>query len=192
MAIHDETKRITETTLTKLSPKPEIRFIRDTEQRGFQIKVTPLGHASYFVEARIGGAGKVKRFKIGNVGDMTLQQARDKARSALGQIREGVDPKIEKNRALFEGITLNELMERYFKSKRLKPRTISDYRYFMGKQFNRWRNRRVADITRHEVLDWYQRGSTTPTHTHGAYRALRALMNFAVGMEIIGVNPAHL
>lgn len=187
--MNNETKRITETTLVKLSPKPQERFIRDTEQRGFQIKITPTGHAAYFVEARIGGTGKVKKFKIGNVGDMSLTQARERARASLSQIREGIDPKIEKNRALFEGITLNELMERYFSSKRLKPRTIEDYRYFMGKQFLRWQNRRVADITRHEVLDWYQKGNATPTHTHGAYRSLRALMNFAVGMEVIDVNP---
>ena len=187
--MYNETKRITETTITKLAPKAQERFIRDTEQRGFQIKITPSGHAAYFVEARIGGTGSVKKFKIGNVGDMSLPQAREKARTTLGQIREGIDPKIEKNRALFEGITLHELMERYFNSKRLKPRTIEDYRYFMGKQFARWQNRRVVDITKHEVLDWYQRGNKTPTHTQGAYRALRALMNFAVGMEIIDANP---
>lgn len=187
--MYNETKRITETTLTRLVPRAQERFIRDTEQRGFQIKIAPSGHAAYFVEARIGGTGRVKKFKIGNVGDMSLTQARERARATLGQIREGIDPKIEKNRALFEGITLIELMERYLTSKRLKPRTVADYRYFMGKQFLRWQNRRVADITRHEVLDWYQRGNATPTHTQGAYRCLRALMNFALGMEVIDTNP---
>lgn len=186
-----ERKRITETTLTRLPPKRVAWVIRDTEQRGFQIKILPSGQASYFVEARLGGTGKVKKFKIGNASDMPLKQAREKARAALAQIREGTDPKIEKTKALFEGMTLSELMETYFKSKQLKPRTLKDYRYYVDKQFPHWKNRRIADITKHEVLDWYQRGNKTPTHTHSAFRALRAMMNFAVGMEIIEANPCE-
>lgn len=193
MKTENEQKRITETTLKTLKPKNIPWFVKDTLQKGFQIKILPSGQLTYLVEARLGGKGKVKKFKIGNVADMSLSEARDKAKDSLNLIRSGTDPQIIKKQQLFEGMTLEGLLKAYLSRPKhnLKPRTIKDYQNFFEKQFKPWQKRRVADITKYEILDWYTKGHTTPVHTHNAFRALNALMNYAIGLEVIDTNPCE-
>ena len=193
MATGNAQKRITETTLKTLKAKREPWVIRDTEQRGFQVKVLPSGLATFQVEARMGGKGKVKKFKIGNVSDMPLKQAREKAKEQLNLIRSGTDPQTVKKQQMYEGMTLGELLEAYLgrPNHNLKERTVKDYRAFFKKQFKQWHKKRVVDITKYEILDWYTKGKQTPTFTHNAFRALNALMNYAIGLEVIEVNPCE-
>ena len=184
--------RINNATLKTLKAKDRDWYIRDSMQTGFQIKTPPSGNSIYQVEARLGGTGRVKKFKIGNVLDTPLTEAREKARTALAKIRSGTDPLQEKRSQTHEGKTLKELIETYIRTKDLKPRTIKDYRYAADKRLQNWIDKRVTDITKHEVFDWYTQGNKTPTQTDQAFRFMNALMNFAIGLEIITENPCHL
>jgi integrase len=161
-------------------------------QRGFQIKVPPSGKAVYQVEARLGGTGKIKKFKIGNVQDIPLPEARDRAKEALDKIRSGIDPLLEKRALLHEGKTLRQLIDIYYESRNLKASTRNDYEYLATTLLKHWLDKRVTDITRHEIRDWYARGRKTPTHTEGGYRLLNSLMVFAMGLEIITQNPCQI
>lgn len=194
MATPNQTRnsRITTTSLRSLAPADKDWFIRDTAQRGFQIKVPPTGKAIYQVEARLGGTGRVKKFKLANVQDITLDEARERAKQALDKIRSGIDPLQEKRAQTHEGKTLQQLIDLYITSKNLKPRTKKDYKQIAERRFGHWPNMRVRDITKHEIRDWYAKGRTTPTQTEQAYRFLNALMVFALGLEIITNNPCEL
>lgn len=183
---------ITNATIRSLRAGDSDWFVRDATIRGFQVKVPPTGKSIFQVEARLGGKGKVKKFKIGNVQDTTLAEARASAVTALGKIRSGVDPLQEKRALLHEGKTLKLLIEDYYHSRNLKPRTLKDYGIIAEKRFSPWLDRRVVDITKHEIRDWYIRGRQTPTQTEQAYRFLNALMTYAKGLEIITQNPCHL
>lgn len=193
MAKQNESKRITETTLKSLTPSAKEWYVRDTQLRGFHIRVHPSGSVIYQVEARLGGKGRPKKFKIGNVHEIPLDEARQKATQALKLIREGTDPSKEKQARLFEGITLEQLLKKYLENrKNLKQRTRHAYTYQITKCCKQWLNTRVKDIHKHEVLEWYHEGKNTPTHTHGAYRVLHTLMEYAEGLEIINENPCKL
>ncbi len=184
--------RITATTLRNLRPVDKDWFIRDSSQSGFQIKIPPSGKAVYQVEARLGGTGKVKKFKIGNVQDVSLGDARARATDALDKIRSGIDPLSVKRAQLHEGKTLRQLIELYFESRHLKERTKRDYKIIADRRFARWINTRVTNITKHEVRDWYAQGRNVPTQTEQAYKFLNSLMVFAMGLEIISQNPCSL
>ncbi len=183
---------ITNATIRSLKAGDSDWFIRDSSIAGFQIKVPPSGNAIYQVEARLGGTGKVKKFKIGSIQDTPLPKAKTEALIALKKIRSGIDPLQEKHALLHEGKTLNELIEDYYHARDLKDRTLRDYRYIASRRFAHWLDRRVVDITKHEIRDWYIRGRGTPTQTEQAYRFLNALMTYAKGLEIITENPCHL
>ncbi len=184
---------ITNATLRSLKAGDSSWFVRDAVQTGFQIKVSPSGKAVYQVEARLGGTGRVKKYKLGNVQDMELPEARKRAATALNKIRQGIDPLQEKRANLHKGITLKELTELYYQARDLKQRTLRDYKYLATNRFTNWLETRVSDITKHEILDWYmQEKKKRPTQAEHAYRFLNALMVFAKGMEIIKENPCHL
>ena len=184
---------ITSATLRGLKAGDDVFFVRDTMQRGFQIKVSPSGHAVYQAEARLGGTGNVKKYKIGNIQEIELPEARKQASIALAKIRQGTDPLQEKRARIHEGATLRELIERYYQARDLKQRTLKDYRYLANKRLGNWLDVRVRDITKHEILDWYMHEKKSrPTQAEHAYRFLNALMVFAKGMEIINENPCHL
>ena len=185
--------RITNATLRGLRVHEADLFVRDTDQRGFQIKVSSAGSRTYQVEARLGGTGRVKKYKIANVGDIGLPEAREQARIALSKIREGIDPLLEKRAQTHEGRTLEEVVDLYFKARTLKERTINDYTYLKNRRFKKWLKTRVKDITKHEIYLWYLQGrQETPTQTEQAFRFLNSIMNFSIALEIIGENPCSL
>lgn len=183
---------ITSTTIRSLSAGNKVYVVRDKTLLGFQIKVPPSGEAVYQVEARLGGKGSVKKFKIGNIKSLPLDTARSNAAKALELIRNGIDPLREKRKKLHEGIVLRDLFSQYLQVKRLKPTTSKDYEGLFNKRLNQWHNVRVFDITKHEIMDWYAKGGDIPVNTEHAFRLLNALMVYARGLEIIKDNPCQM
>ena len=158
--------------------------------RGFQIRVQPSGNAVYWAEARFGGGlGGNKKCQVGRVDEVDLTEARERARGALDKIRNGIDPLAEKRAQAHEGKTLRQLIADYYACRDLKPRTRKHYEYLATNYFKGWMDKRVADITLHEVRDWYLRIKGKPGDANGASRLLSSLMIYAISQEIITRNP---
>jgi len=81
---------ITQRLISSLTATEKIQYVRDQKLRGFGIKVTAKGKISYFVEARVKG-GRAVRKNIGDVYLLDLETARLKARTALVELKSGVD-----------------------------------------------------------------------------------------------------
>jgi len=64
---------------------------------GLYLQVTPGGGRSWILRATVGA--KRRDIGLGGYPSVTLQQARDKARTARDQIREGIDPVDERRKA---------------------------------------------------------------------------------------------
>ena len=183
---------ITAATLKSLRTGDRDYFIRDIGQRGFQIKVSANGKKTYQVEARLNGTGKVKKYKLGNVDDIDLNQAREYARDALTTIRKGIDPLLQKRAQTHEGKTLGEVITLYLKTRRLKKSTIEGYEYLTQRRLSPWLKMRVKDITKHQILDWYLNDvRKTPTQTEQTFRFLNSVMNYSKALEIISINPCE-
>lgn len=72
----------------------------DTLVPGFGVRVRPSGMATYVLMKRAPGEQKPTRVTIGRVGDISLADAREKARDAIKALGKGVDVNLQKRRDL--------------------------------------------------------------------------------------------
>ncbi|MCZ6643234.1 MAG: Arm DNA-binding domain-containing protein [Gammaproteobacteria bacterium] len=83
--------KLTKTSVAQLeAPETGQRFVRDTDLKGFGVRITSSGRKSFILEKRINR--RVRRITIGRDGEVTVAQARNRAQQLLGQIAMGEDP----------------------------------------------------------------------------------------------------
>jgi len=167
--------------LIERTPLPESgqTFLWDSELTGFGIRFTP-GSKTYIVQNRVKGV-KQRRVSLGRHGEITLQEARKRAKKMLGDMVGGFDPSEERKRAVAYSETLKRLSEKYIAARPdLRPATIHDINKHISTTFSAWADKPVLDITREKVKTLFlERSRTAPTQTNQAFRILRAIMNFA-------------
>ena len=167
------------------------KFYRDSELRGFALRVTQAGSKSYVIEKLIGK--KVRRITIGRANVLSAEVARKRAQEMLGEIAGGKDPIEEKSITAAKNITLIQCFNAYVDSrKHLKAKTIQDYRMVIERLEKKtgtplaiadWKNKLLIDITgdmvekRHRKLG-EERGEAW---ANLSMRVLRALFSFAEG-----------
>lgn len=91
-------RRLTIKTVNSLKPDTKPYEVRDTEIKGFLLRVQPSGVMTYYLSYRTPG-GKKNRSKIGQHGTLTTTQARDAAESLAGKVAHGVDLQAENKAA---------------------------------------------------------------------------------------------
>src|SRR5438477_9067161 len=96
-----EPTNLTALKVRALRPDPAGEYIQgDTQVPGFGVRVRASGSAAYVVMKRLPGDTKPTRVTLGRVGEITLQEARDKARGAAAAVRQGIDVNQQKRQAL--------------------------------------------------------------------------------------------
>ncbi|HCD9498720.1 DUF4102 domain-containing protein [Legionella pneumophila] len=99
--------KISNSLIKTLKPQDTYYEIRDSNLKGFILRVSPSGIMSFYCQYKRG-----KRIVLGRVGVVTCAQAREKAIDILNQVNQGVDPKVESRN---EKITLQEFLNQYYK-----------------------------------------------------------------------------
>ena len=84
-------------------------FLRDTEIKGFALRITSCGARSFVLERRINR--RVRRITIARYPDITVQQARIQVSKMLGIIADGGDPQAQRRRAAMRGVTLKQAFD---------------------------------------------------------------------------------
>lgn len=124
-------QRLSKRVVDATNPDEKDVYVWDSSLKGFGLKVTPKGRKTYLIQYRIGGRkGRTRRFTIGVHGTLTAEQAREKAKKALGQVSSGIDPAIEKDKVR-SGYTISDMLDKFDAEHievKLKPRTKEDYR----------------------------------------------------------------
>lgn len=108
-------------------------FLWDGAEHGLGVKITPAGSAVFIMQKAV--RGRARRITLGNFGDLTLDEARKRARVLNGAIAEGRDPvaeeraarEAEEQRARLER-TVQDLWDRYALEvvAQNKPRTAEE------------------------------------------------------------------
>lgn len=89
--------KLTKTTVERISPPAHgVQFHRDTELKGFALRVTSGGTKSWIYERRI--AGKPRRLTLGQYPDLNAEPARKRAEQLAGQLADGLDIYAESQR----------------------------------------------------------------------------------------------
>ncbi len=191
-------QKVTKARLDALpTPAAGQLFLRDSEVRGFAVRVSAAGAKTFVLERRI--HGKNRRLTVGRYPDISVEQARLEAQKLIGKIAIGINPRLEalaKERSL---ITLSEAFSELKRARKaLKPRTLYDYERVLNAALGAWMSLPLKHITkdmvakRHLLLG----ENSGPAYANYAMRLLRGIFNFAIaqyedeeGQPLITVNP---
>jgi integrase len=166
---------------------------------GLALRVTDRGHKSFVLVARYPSHPKnPTRRALGDVGSITLEQARQRAREWLELIGRGIDPKIEeaRQRAAAQRRQVNsfaavaaEFLDRHASG--LK-KSAEAKRVIEAEFVKRWGPRPAADIMPEEVAAAIRaivkRGA--PYQAHNALGYIRTLYNWAIGTHEFGITSS--
>ena len=183
-------KTLTDNMVAKLKPGPKRLTLPDPELRGHYLRITPKGAKSYVAVARDPGARQVWA-TIGGADVLGIDEARERARSAIQRIKDGHEPfppppiKPDSFKAVAENY-----VERHVKAKGLRSqaeieRILDKYIYPV------WQDREFVGIRRGDVtklLDGVQDGSG-PRQADYVLAIVRGLMNWYMSRSDDYVSP---
>lgn len=182
--------------LPRTLPK-RMMLVRDAELKGFGLCVT-AGRESFFAEARLGHLYTNRRVTLGDTDTMSARIARRHAAKMLGQMRSGIDPIREREKAQAKevrrqaeaarkSVTLRELWQHYLTNHaadRLKASTLREYTRVIetGPYFKDWIDRPASAITRGDVKERHAKigKKNGEAQANGAFRVLSAVFNYAL------------
>jgi integrase len=211
---------LTQTAIEQIAPPPKhengaprqvIYF--DIDLPRFGVRVTSGGAKTFVVQAW--HAGRAPRVTLGRVSDLSVSEARRRARVMLGRIAGGANPNDERRADRARSVALKEAFEAYIatkkSAKKLGARTEYDYRRILygtkradGERnlngyLSEWISTPIAEITEAMVArkhaDLARRSGAQANY---AMRLLRAVANFArakykvKGEAPIVVNPVAI
>jgi integrase len=157
----DHRKNLTPTLIRGLKPAPDgTRYqVMDAQVPGFGVRVTDTGHRTFILRIRYhGSASSPSRREIGACTDITLTEAREKARRWRAMVGQGIDPAaaeaaaraaVARERAItFESVAEDFIKEKLPAERRGKSIEQEIRRDLMP----RWRDKPITSIADLDVL----------------------------------------
>ena len=180
---------LTETRIRALRPRKSAYDTRDSKLGGFGLRVLPSGRKGFFVHCQHRGERVWKI--VGDAATMDVREARSRATAILAAIRRGDDVPRETGEGLFEAVaeTVFRRHERVW-----KPRTLYVNRCYLRNQLlPRFAGRRIADIGRDDVRNWFASLRATPVAADRSMPVLSVIMREAeaMGHRPEGSNPCR-
>src|SRR5262245_10567361 len=190
------TAKLTKLMIDGLRPGPKDNIYWDSEQPGLHLKVTPGGKKVFMLYYRVlGAARQQRRYKIGDYGVITLQQARERAKSLLGSVADGKDPAAERKHARqrLNSELVSDLAAQFLIKHAAQNRSAAETeRIFNRDILPRLGSRSIHSLKKHDVIALLEvvadRGS--PIMANRTLAALRKFLNWCVARGIIDKSPA--
>ena len=101
-------------------------------------------------------AGKVRWIRLGALAEMTVDDAKRKAREVNSALADGVDPNAQKRQAR-NAVTLGDVWTSYRAAVAKAPRTMAEDAGLWTRYLEPWGGKRLADITSAQVQRLYNR-----------------------------------
>lgn len=187
-------QRLTKTYIEKLSQVASGKqvFYWDSEQNGLGLRVTS-GSKSFVFQQRVNG--KTARVTIGAWPDMTVEDARERARRMAVMVDDGVDPRKKLKKDQAQNTTLSQCFTKFLSERKLKPRTRYDYHRYLNIHLADWLDKPVNVIDSAMIMKRYKKiaeSRSGPAQASGVMRVLRSIINHAqadLGKVVIPENP---
>lgn len=160
MAKTDHRKNLTPTLIKGLKRAPSgTRYqVMDAQVPGFGVRVTDTGHRTFIFRTRFAGSASPSRREIGSCTDISLTDAREKARKWRSLVGQGIDPLVVEAAeraatARKQAMTFASVAEDFIKEKLPGERKGKDVeREIRRDLMPRWMDKPIASITDLDVL----------------------------------------
>lgn len=183
------TKRIVESQLPDHTKRI---LVWDTEITGFCIRIYPTGKKTYFFQYR-NGYKETKFIKIGVHGNITTEQAREKAVQLALKVSAGEDPSIEVSYKATSP-TMKDLAEKYLTlhaEHEKRPKSVKEdkamLKNYIIKEFG---TRKVADLTFEDIQKLHASLNKKRVLSNRILSLLHKMFNLAVQWKWRTDNPA--
>ena len=186
-------KKLTNRTASAYKPRIYELYVRDTELKGFYLRLQPTGYCSYGIVSKIGSSRKNKQMSIGSIDLYNQAQARAIAVEWLKLLKQGIDPSQAIKKQTDESLnnpSLEYVHQLYLDSRTLRVKTTKDYANVWKQPFVAKLGRKpIKDITVQEIVTWYNTNKEKkPRQTQKAYTMFSSAYSYAVGLDILEVN----
>ncbi|MGB7917455.1 MAG: Arm DNA-binding domain-containing protein, partial [Rhodomicrobium sp.] len=147
---------LTDRLLKSLKPGERPFEVMDSQVRALGIRVMPSGVKTFILRRRYPGSTQPARRSLGTYGEMSLAQARDKAREWNASVKKGIDPALEEYRRRQATIeaerqrqasTFGAAFEAYLERKASKLKSGPDIEREMRRECKSWMALPLADIS---------------------------------------------
>ena len=173
--------RLSQSRIEALEARKSPYDVRDTELKGFGVRVLPSGGKRFFIHSQHEGRRIWKT--VGDAGSIALDEARRQAAELLAAIRRDETPALPEDR-VFKAVA-EEVFDRY--GRHWKPGTMKvNRKYLRSTILPRFQGQNIADITRQDVQGWFASLRATPVAADRSAPILSVIMRQA---EIYGYRP---
>lgn len=175
----------------------------DLTVKGYGLRVSREGRRVFIANGRI--RGKQTSVALGPYGELTENEAREKARRVLQRMREGVDPHADRKQEEAAKVTLRMVCDEYVsRPGKLKQSSKDAIQRHLLTTLAKWKDKPIASITEDACRQQYRKMLTeglrgkkgAPGQAAQAFSVLRALMNYSMrryrranGAPLILRNP---
>ncbi len=171
--------KLTDITLRALeAPATGVTVYFDDTLTGFGVRVSQAGTKSFVLTH----GTRRQRETLGRVGVVSLQEARAEAKRRLAEYTLGKD----RPRAMGWETARDEYLTA--KARKLKPRTLADYTYILGRHF-KYGPTKLGDLSTHDLRKSLDRLHATPGEQQHAFVILRAFIRWAHRQHYLDRNP---
>ena len=160
----------------------------DPDLKGFYIVAYRSGAKIFFIRFR-NARGQRKVLRIGRYGQLTPEQAREKARTELSKVALGQDPS-QAVRQARETPSFSLWAQTYLGRISSKRKAVREDKRLLARASDRWGTRAVDSVTREEVAAFHQSMRETPASANRWLAAVRACFSEAVRAGLLTANPA--
>jgi len=185
---------LTKKHLETIQPGEKEKIHWDSGYKGFGVRVSPMGRKTFVVQYRKGS--RTRRVSLGTFGNLTVEEARRKAKKILGAVAGGDDP-AERIAQFRKTPTMTDVCEKFLKEHvetRLKHSTQKEYRrnielYILPK----FRTFKVSEISKDDIAQAHFELADRPYQANRNLGVLSRIFNLCEvwGYRPEGTNPCR-
>lgn len=177
--------------MTAPAPSGRQQMHWDDITPGFGVRISGTTKQKSFVAQRDLPNGRTRRVTIGAVGEVTLDEARARARDLIQDMRRGLDPKAARK----TDATLAQALDEYLlvRKDHLAERSVQGYRRSM-QYLSDWQALPLTQITTQMVQSRHAQLGSAKGHAtaNSVMRTLRVVYNHRIEHQPDLINPVKL
>jgi len=193
-------RQLTDLKIRSLKPAANRKpyDVKDTQVPGLHVRVMGTGKRTFVLLGRFPGAPHPTRRALGSYGELTLEEARDKATAWRKLISRGIDPQVQQDRDRQAALrrqqtTFAAVAEDFIKDKLPSERKGREVEQDIRREFiPHWGRRPITEITAQDVRAVIKavKDRGAPYQAHNLLITVRRLLGWAIDQHVYGLESS--